>query len=276
MPKRCPGPSFSVSVALGWAFRIWPDARFNFWRCWESSGGISIGIAYGVAYYLVNRRPKDDDTAPENTAAGQEAPGLGWVIAFIVTALLLGLITPEVMSIWCSALLTLVAAAFAIAFYVKAQEATRKLEPDGAWSTYGPNLERWGAYTGLILGLGLSIKNGFKGWANIYLGNENYWDNVAMNVVGPVMILGLAAVSVWILLRPRPAGPRVDPFPYAYGLIWLVLIVQNAIAQFVTGLLTSWNEVAFSIYYVLLFIISAVIVCHYRFVQTCRFPRRPT
>jgi len=33
-----------------WAARVWPDGHFNFWRCWESSGGISIGIAYGLAY----------------------------------------------------------------------------------------------------------------------------------------------------------------------------------------------------------------------------------
>ena len=40
-----------------WAAGVSPStANFNFWRCWESSGGISIGLAYGLAYYWANRR----------------------------------------------------------------------------------------------------------------------------------------------------------------------------------------------------------------------------
>ena len=250
-----------------WASRLWPTAQFNFWRCWETSAGISIGIAYGVAYYFVNRR-----TATQKPATSQDPPSLGWVVAFIVTALLIGLVSIEVMAVWCAALLTLVAIAFAIAYYVKAQKATA--QPDAAWSPYGPGLERWAAYTGLILGLGLSIKNGLKGWANIYLGNEGYWNSVFMNIMGPLMILGMAAISAWILLRPRPAGLQDDPFPHAYGIVWLVLLVQNILAQLITGPLTNWNEVVFNIYYVLLFIISAVIVCHYQFVKRCCSPER--
>jgi hypothetical protein len=46
--------------------------------------------------------------------------------------------------------------------------------------------------------------------------------------------------------------------------MWLVLVVQNVIAQLVTGPLTDWNEAAFSIYYLLLFLISAAIVFHYQ------------
>jgi hypothetical protein len=45
--------------------------------------------------------------------------------------------------------------------------------------------------------------------------------------------------------------------------MWLVLVVQNAIAQLITGPHTQWNEVAFSIYYALLFAITAAIVIHY-------------
>ena len=45
--------------------------------------------------------------------------------------------------------------------------------------------------------------------------------------------------------------------------MWLVLIVQNVIAQLVTGPHSQWNEVAFSIYYLLLFAITAMIVIHY-------------
>jgi hypothetical protein len=53
-------------------------------------------------------------------------------------------------------------------------------------------------------------------------------------------------------------------FPHAYGLIWLVLVVQNTLALLVTGPLTDWNEVAFSIYYLLLFLLSATVVFHYQ------------
>ncbi len=43
----------------------------------------------------------------------------------------------------------------------------------------------------------------------------------------------------------------------------LVLIVQNVLAQLVTGPIHQRNEFTFSIYYVLLFAITAVIVIHY-------------
>ncbi|HWV99964.1 MAG TPA: hypothetical protein VNZ64_09755 [Candidatus Acidoferrum sp.] len=178
-----------------WASGLWPNANFNWWRCWESCGGISIGIAYGVAYYLVNRR------------ASAESP--------------------------------------VVALHRR------------------PNLERFGAYLGLLLGLGLSIKNGLKGWANIYLGNEVYWNEVLWRVIGPLMLVCLVALVIWSRRRPVPADFDGDIFSNAYKLMWVVLIVQNVIAQLVTGPHSSWNETAFSIYYLLLFVISAVIVHHF-------------
>ena len=42
-----------------------------------------------------------------------------------------------------------------------------------------------------------------------------------------------------------------------------MLIFQNVIAQFITGPLSEWKEMAFNIYYVLLFAITATIVIHY-------------
>jgi hypothetical protein len=65
-----------------------------------------------------------------------------------------------------------------------------------------------------------------------------------------------------------PKGYRGDVFPHAYRLIWLVLITQNVIAQLVTGPHRAWNEQAFSFYYVLLFMISALIVHHFQFLKT--------
>jgi hypothetical protein len=65
--------------------------------------------------------------------------------------------------------------------------------------------------------------------------------------------------------RPSPKDLQGDVFPHAYWLAWLTLLTQNVIAQLVTGPWTAWNEVAFSIYYGLLFLVTAVIVYHYQF-----------
>jgi hypothetical protein len=187
-----------------WAATLWPGTSFNFWRCWESSGGISIGIAYGVAYYLVNRP--------------QPAGGL--------------------------------------------------IAPTGHL-----NLERFACYAGLVFGLGLSLKNGLKGWANIYLGHEEYYNSILWRIIGPLMLLSLIGLAAWIRSRPLAKDFGGDPFPHAFRLIWLVLIVQNVIAQLITGPLTSWNEAAFSVYYLILFFLSAVIIYHFQTVKTrCESP----
>jgi hypothetical protein len=82
------------------------------------------------------------------------------------------------------------------------------------------------------------------------------------------MLICFAALVAWVLLRRLPRSFRGDVFPHAYRIIWLVLITQNVIAQLVTGPHTSWNEMAFSFYYVLLFMISALIVHHFQFLKT--------
>jgi hypothetical protein len=198
------GAGWALCQNWKWAASLWPKANFNFWRCWESSGGISIGLAYGLAYYLANRP-------------------------------------------------------------IKEKPDTSLLEKRG--NTH-PNLERMGAYLGLLFGLGLSLKNGLKGWANIYLGDENHWNQVFWQIIGPLMLLSLVGLIVWIRARPLPAGYRGDVFPQAYLLIWLVLLWQNIIAQLVTGPKTVWNEMAFKMYYVLLFFVSAVIIYHFHFQKT--------
>ena len=185
-----------------WATGQWPGANFNWWRCWESSGGISIGLAYGLAYFLVNRRSA--------AAGGEEGP---------------------------------------------------------PWMARCPNWERLGAYAGLLLGLGYSVRNGLRGWVNLYYGHEEYWGRALWTIIGPAMVLCLVALLARMRMRPLPAGFKGDVFPHAYGLVWLVLLAQNVIAQLVTGPHSSWNETAFSIYYVLLFLISAVIVHHFRCLQ---------
>jgi hypothetical protein len=197
------GLGWSLCQNWQWARGLWPNTNFNWWRCWESSGGISIGVAYGLAYYLVNRPLTDKERA------------LGGM----------GLANPH------------------------------------------PNLERFGVYAGLVVGLGLSLKNGLKGWANIYIGNEQYWEGFLWNIIGPLMLMSLVATAVWIWRRPLPRGFPGDVFPHAYRLIWIVLLTQNVLAQLVTGPPTAWNEMVFNFYYLLLFVLTAVILFHFQFVK---------
>lgn len=196
------GLGWAVCQNWRWASVLWPQVNFNWWRCWESCGGISIGLAYGLAYFLVNRR-----RTPDSSTAG--APS----------------------------------------------------------TNPNPNLERFGAYLGLLLGLGLSVKNGLKGWANLYLGNEDYWNRVLWAIIGPVMLCSLGTLIIWIRNHRLPAGFAGDVFPHDYRLVWMVLITQNVVAQLVTGPYTLWNEMAFKIYYVLLLVISATIVHHFAHVR---------
>jgi len=127
-----------------------------------------------------------------------------------------------------------------------------------------PGLERFGLSLGLLTGLGLSVRNGLKGWCNIYLGNEDYWSRRLWEALGPVFLAALVAIAVGFVIRSSSRGPSARPSRHAYGLMWLVLAVQNIIALLVTGPLTDWNEVAFSLYYLLLFLLSATVVFHYQ------------
>jgi hypothetical protein len=182
-----------------WAAHVWPQTSFNWWRCWESCGGLSIGTAYGLAYFLVNRGTTAQRSSSEEFANSSH-----------------------------------------------------------------PRLERLAAYTGLLLGLGLSVKNGLKGWANIYLGNEEHWNRVLWSILGPLMLGGVLVLIFRQVSQPLKRGPGGDLFPHDHALIWVVLITQNVIAQLVTGPWKVWNELAFSFYYLLLFVISALVVHHFR------------
>jgi hypothetical protein len=140
-----------------------------------------------------------------------------------------------------------------------------------------PNLERWGAFLGLVYGLGLTLRKGLKGATNIYFTKEDYWDAVFWNWVSLAMLLCLVAGIVVLFLRRIPRSSRNDVFPGAYSIIWLVLIAQNVLAQVVTGPpfgpRASWIEFSFSLLYVVLFITSAVIIFHYQFLKTQSEPK---
>jgi uncharacterized membrane protein len=134
------------------------------------------------------------------------------------------------------------------------------------------NIERFGLYAGIFMGLGLSITNGAKGWFNIYRTDipEGEWFRIIWSYLGPVYLGILILIALWILIWPQSRIFRGRRFPHAYGLMWLVLIVQNAIAFAITGPYSNWPEAAFAIYYLLLFFITAVIVTHDSALKTWR------
>jgi len=242
-----------------WAAGLWPGSDFNFWRCWESSGGISIGLAYGIAYFLVNRRMSGSERAAIASRKTIEGPNLEWLIVYCGVACLLNWLLAGQLDGWGRIYLGVILL-FGVAYCLLYHGIETPAEGDA-------NLQRWGLYVGLLAGLGLSVRNGLKGWFNIYKGNERYWDRVLWHWAGPVLLVLLIGIAAWVLLRPRPRNSRTSAFPHAYWIMWMVLIVQNAIAQLITGPPTRWNEMAFSIYYLLLFAITAVIVVHFQFVK---------
>ncbi len=113
-----------------------------------------------------------------------------------------------------------------------------------------------------------------KGWANIYLGNEPYWNHLLWMIIGPLLLVCLVALLFRIRVRPVLDGFQGDVFPHAYRLLWLVLLTQNVIAQLITGPLTVWNEMVFNVYYLLLFFLSAVIFHHFQCLKAGREARQ--
>lgn len=255
------GVGWALCQNWKWAPNFWPGAHFNWWRCWESSGGISIGIAYGLAFFLANRPMTDSQRNLVRSQRSLEGPNLEWLAVYIALLALAGvLVVPSARTWGIAALLILVA--FGVVFHVRGKRETtaRSSLADG-----DPNLERLGVWLGVLFGLGFSIRNGLKGWFNIYRGNEEYWSAILWQILGPIYILCLLAVCGWVLLRPLPRTFQGDRFPRAGAILALVLLVQNGIALLVTGPLSEWNEFAFVIYYLLLFAISALAAsCHGR------------
>ncbi len=250
-----------------WAAWIWPGVGFNFWRCWESSGGISIGIAYGLAYFLVNRRMSEEEQALQGTGLANGQLNFEWLVVYFGLLSAVSSFFFEALHGSWGVVYFGLAGAFGVVYYMLPRKLPDKRSAGPAGSREDPNLERLGAYLGLLLGLGMSIRNGLKGWFNIYKGNEKYWDGILWNIAGPLLLLSLLAILTSLLVQPLPRGFQGNAFPNAYRLMWLVLIVQNVIAQLITGPLSSWPEVAFSIYYLLLFFISATILFHYHYVK---------
>lgn len=262
------GAGWALCQNWKWAPNLWPSANPNWWRCWESSGGISIGIAYGLAYFLVNRPMDDRERAAIRARRPLAGPNLEWLIVYLGMVAVPVLFVRAEIGPWGLAILG-VLVLFGIGYFLRGPREGGGRE-SGSPTTPDPNLERWALYLTLLLGLGMSLRNALKGWMNLYWGREEYYSAQLWRVFGPVLLAGLVLLCLWILLRPLPRDWRGDPFPRATGIVWFVLLFQNVLAQIVTGPLSQWNEVAFSIYYVLLFGITAVIVVHYSAASSSR------
>jgi len=244
------GAGWSACQNWKWANHLWGSGTFNFWRCWESCGGISIGLAYGIAWFLVNR--PISEWQQDQIASRRRIGGIEWLAVYIGIAYGVFRLMQGQLGGWGGGYLAVVIA-FGVAWY--ALHGRRSATPPGA----DPTVDRWGLYLGLLLGLGLSLRNGLKGWFNIHKCNEQYWSRVLWQYAGPTLLAMMILIALALLIaRPKsPIGVRQSA-----ALVWLVLILQNAIAQLVTGPHSSWPETAFAIYYILLFAISGLIVFH--------------
>ncbi len=156
-----------------------------------------------------------------------------------------------------------IVALFGVAYYLRNWGSSSQAELPLPRANGDPNRERFGLGLGLLVGLGFSVRNGLKGFFRMHYGNEGYYAALLWQIVGPVLVVALIALCGWILWRPLPKTFSGDVFPREAAIIWLVLVWQNVLGQLVTGPLSEWLEFAFAAYYLLLFLITAVIVIHY-------------
>ncbi len=100
-----------------------------------------------------------------------------------------------------------------------------------------PQTERITLFLIIFLALAISLRNGLKGWANIYLGNEEYWSNLLWFIFLPLIIIGIIIIIIVSYIRQRTNNPQLptNPFPKYPFIIWTVLLIQNFIAQLITG-----------------------------------------
>lgn len=258
-----------------WAEARWPGA-FNWWRCWESSGGISIGIAYGVAYFLVNRPRPVEEIAPPPTRLDDGRISVAWLATWLlftlppvgiaVAALVdrsflpLGAMAPLGYYLFMAANvfalpLLLVASATGVGYYLRRRGAGTL--PAGV--AEDPGLARWAVLSTVALGLAVNLCNGLSGFANIYGGDKDLWSDRLWRVIGSAMVVTLVYLSWRLVRRPLPRGGR-DAFPDESRIVWSVLIVQLGIGLLVTGPLTDGREAAFAAWYLALFGVTAAIV----------------
>lgn len=267
------GAGWSLCQNWKWAPQAFSGADFNWWRCWESSGGISIGIALGLAYFLVNRPLTASELAQVRQRRSIAGPNFEWLVTYLGLLAVLGLVMAGEIT-YLGLIYDAVLMAFGVVYYLARRKAYAA-QPAPPSLAYGdPNLERLGLFLGVLFGLGFSLRNGLKGWCNIYIGREEFWGDWLWRIIGPALLLGMLAICAAILWRPLPRNFAGDRFPRATAIMWLVLIVQNILAQLVTGPRHVWSEFAFGVYYLLLLAITGVIVVHFSRQQAALLPAK--
>ncbi|HET6323147.1 MAG TPA: hypothetical protein VFG04_00495 [Planctomycetaceae bacterium] len=400
------GIGWSLCQNWNWAKHVWPPESFNFWRCWESSGGLSMGLAFGIAYFLVNRPMSEGERAIVASRRSVSGPNFEWLLIFLGLTWLMGITfrievpwiqylpdsLPEMIRRYYleySSVYMAVICGFAAGYYFCNRKtpisdapqpgslsgAVKGIEPFGLLLTLvlivglfvpigrlakdgephtlsyvklgqllrldqgierlsaaalratgflgsshdppkrsgraielatgiatmeltllavmllgtgwyflrrsrfeeekqrgtptdgDPNVERLGLYLGLLAGLGLSLQYGLKGCLLIRGFDERVWDRRLYLGLAPAYLLILVGLLAWIFFGPKPRGLRGTVFPHAAGAMWLVLIVQNAIAQAITGPHSNWHETAFAIYYALLFATTMPTIFYFQTVK---------
>ena len=85
--------------------------------------------------------------------------------------------------------------------------------------------------------------------------------------------VGLSAGRLDVVSRARiPADFAGDLFPHAAAVFWLVLIVENVVAQVVTGPVVGpharWDDFQFNLFYLVLFALTGALTYHFQFVSS--------
>src|SRR5262249_39228101 len=138
------GAGWALCQNWKWAPSVWQNASFNWWRCWESSGGISIGIAYGVAYFLANGRMSDEERAIVRSRRSIAGPNLEWLVVYLgLTALFGALVLSG--NLWLRIDLGL-GLVFGVLYYFLRRGPYRAEPAPPTESCGDPNLARLGLY----------------------------------------------------------------------------------------------------------------------------------
>ncbi len=82
------GGLWSAFQVIQYLPALFPTGNFNWWRIWESNGGVAIGIAYGIAYYYCNRSFALDDPR-QRLQRYSNRPNAAKILAYL--ALIIGL-----------------------------------------------------------------------------------------------------------------------------------------------------------------------------------------
>ncbi|QDU80537.1 hypothetical protein Pla110_22680 [Polystyrenella longa] len=260
------GPNFEWLVVFGLLSWIVAVFIINI-PTLETVGIISISIwmLTALAYYLFYRGTYQAQANLPNESPRQfgkfDCPAICYTAVIILAAILLAGPLHEEESTYLHGMLFLVVlGSGSLGWYWLKRSDYENAQPHSAFPLGDRNIENWGLYLSLITGLSISIRSGLKGWLGLHWGNQEYWSELFWQyflVIYPTLLL---VVGLWFISRKPQTEWIYSRIRKPYIIIWLVLLVQNVLAQLVTGPHSSWSEFAFSAYYILLFVISMLVV----------------